>query len=193
MGKSGSGESTLGNLLMKHYSPVQGNIVIGGHSIQGLDAEWLRQIITLVQQESVLFNETVSRNIAFGREGTVASEDVLNAVKTADLQQTIINLPEGLETLVGSNGKSLSGSQQQRTAIARARLRDSPEVILNEATSALYQTSRLKVMEKIREWRQNKMIIIITHDVSQIRDGEYVYVLEHDSVVQEGHLKNFVE
>ena len=178
---------------MKHYSPVQGNIVIGGHSIQGLDTEWLRQNITLVQQESVLFNETVSRNIAFGREGTVASEDVLNAVKKADLQQTIISLPEGLETLVGSNGKSLSGGQQKRTAIARARLRDSPGAILNEATSALYQMSRLKVMEKIREWRQNKMTIIITHDVSQIRDGEYVYVLEHDSVVQEGHLKNFVE
>lgn len=96
---------------MKHYSPVQGNIVIGGHSIQGLDTEWLRQNITLAQQESVLFNETVSRNIAFGREGTVASEDVLNAVKTADLQQTIISLPEGFETLVGSNGKSLSGGQ----------------------------------------------------------------------------------
>lgn len=111
LGKSGSGKSTLGNLLMKHYSPVQGNIVIGGHSIQGLDTEWLRQNITLAQQESVLFNETVSRNIAFGREGTVASEDVLNAVKTADLQQTIISLPEGFETLVGSNGKSLSGGQ----------------------------------------------------------------------------------
>ena len=97
---------------MEHYSPVQGNIVIGGHSIEALDAEWLRQNITLVQQESVLFNETVYRNIAFGREGTVASEDVLNAIKTADLQQTIISLPEGLETFVGSNGKSLSGGQQ---------------------------------------------------------------------------------
>lgn len=119
-----------------------------------------------------MFNETGYRNIAFGREDTVASEDVLNAIKTADLQQTIISLPEGLETLVGSNGKSLSGGQQQRIALARARLRDSPIVILDEATSALDHTSRLKVMEEIRNWRQNKTTIIITHDVSQIRDGE---------------------
>jgi ATP-binding cassette subfamily B (MDR/TAP) protein 1 len=100
VGKSGSGKTTLGNLLMKYYGTAQGNILIDGCPIQTLDAECLRRNITLVQQEIVLFNETVYQNIAFGREGAVASEDVLNATKTADLQQTIIDLPKGLETLV---------------------------------------------------------------------------------------------
>jgi ATP-binding cassette subfamily B (MDR/TAP) protein 1 len=120
-------------------------------------------------------------------------EDILRACKTGDLQQTIIDLPEGLETLVGLNGRSLSGGQQQRIAIARARLRDSPIVILGEATSALDQTSKQNVMEKIRGWREEKTIIIITHDVSQIRDDEYVYVLDDGNVVQKGYRKDLAD
>jgi len=151
VGKSGSGKSTLGNLLMKYYEPLRGDILIDGHSIQTLDADWLRQNVTLVQQQSVLFNETVYQNIAFGKQDHVAMEDVLSASETGDLGQTLIDLPKGLDTLVGSNGKSLSGGQQQRIAIARARLRDAPIVILDEATSALDQTSKHKIMEEIRK------------------------------------------
>ena len=174
---------------MKYYDPSRGEVLIDGHSIQTLDPDWLRQNVTLVQQQNVLFNETVFQNIAFGRQSDVTEQNVLNASKTADLGQTIKGLPEGLATMVGSNGKSLSGGQQQRIAIARARLRDSPIVILDEATSALDQASRQTVMKAIREWRKGKSTIIISHDVSQIRDEEYVYVMENGRVVQEGWRK----
>jgi ATP-binding cassette subfamily B (MDR/TAP) protein 1 len=193
VGTSGSGKSTLGNLLMKYYDPSRGELLIDGHSIQTLDPDWLRQNVTLVQQQNVLFNETVFQNIAFGRQSDVTEQDVLNASKTADLRRTIKGLPEGLATMVGSNGKSLSGGQQQRIAIARARLRDSPIVILDEATSALDQASRQIVMKAIREWRKGKSTIIISHDVSQIRDEEYVYVMENGRVVQEGWRKELAE
>ncbi|TVY89225.1 ABC transporter B family member, partial [Lachnellula willkommii] len=193
VGKSGSGKTTLGNLLMKYYETDRGEILIDGQSIKALDTDWLRQNITLVQQESVLFNETVFQNIAFGRRDDATREDVLEAAETADLHQTLMALPHGLDTVVGSNGKSLSGGQQQRVAIARARLRDAPIVILDESTSALDYTSRTRVMEELRKWRHGKTTIIVTHDVTQILDDDYVYVLENGIVVQEGYRKKLAE
>ncbi|TVY44090.1 ABC transporter B family member [Lachnellula occidentalis] len=193
VGKSGSGKTTLGNLLMKYYETARGEIIVDGKSIKSLDTSWLRQNITLVQQESVLFNETVFQNIALGRRDDATREDVLEAAETADLHQTLMALPHGLDTMVGSNGKSLSGGQQQRVAIARARLRDTPILILDESTSALDYTSRTKVMEELRNWRHGKTTIIVTHDVTQIMDDDYVYVLENGSVVQEGYRKKLAE
>jgi ATP-binding cassette, subfamily B (MDR/TAP), member 1 len=193
VGKSGSGKSTLGNLLAKYYDPACGKISIGGHSIQTLDAQWLRQNVMLVQQQALLFNETVALNIAFGKAGHATKEEVLRASETGNLQQTILDLPQGLETPIGLNGTSLSGGQQQRIGVARARLRDAPVVILDEATSALDQTSKRKVMGEIRKWREKKTTIIITHDVSQINDNEYVYVLENGKLVQEGYRVQLAE
>ena len=178
---------------MKYYEPNSGDILIGGHSIQKVDADWLRQNVMLVQQQSVLFNETVYQNIAFGWEGHATEEEVLNACKTGDLQRNILDLPEGLQTLVGSKGNSLSAGQQQRIAIARARLRDAPILILDEATSALDQSSRQKIMGEIRKWRNKKTTIIITHDISQIQDREYVYVLDYGKLIEEGFRKKLAE
>lgn len=193
VGASGSGKSTLANLLMRYYSPAQGEILIDGRPIETLDADWLRRNITLVQQQSILFNETVLQNIAFGSRNNVTRQDVIEAGKTSDLEQTLLELPQGLDTLVGSNGKSLSGGQQQRIIITRARLRDAPIVILDEATSAMDPKSTEKVMKEIRKWRNGKTTIIITHHVSQIQDTEYVYVLEHGAVVQEGYRQKLAE
>ncbi|KAJ5041539.1 uncharacterized protein L3040_005122 [Drepanopeziza brunnea f. sp. 'multigermtubi'] len=193
VGASGSGKSTLSNLILKYYEPLRGQVLIDGNSVQTLDSDWLRQNVTLVQQQSVLFNETILQNIEFGRSAPVTRADILQATKTADLEQTLYNLPDGLNTVVGSNGKSLSGGQQQRIALARARLRDSPIVILDEATSALDQTSREKVTQTVREWRKGKTTIVITHDVTQILGDEYVYVLEHGLVVQEGYRNKLAE
>ena len=187
VGQSGSGKSTLSNLLLKYYEPHSGEILVDRYSLEVLSNEWIRENITLVQQQSVLFNETILQNIAFGRSSHSTEEETWEAAKTADLEDTLSELADGLNTLVGSNGKSLSGGQQQRIAIARARLRDSPILILDEATSALDQRSREKVNNLIREWRNGKTTIIITHDISQILDTEYVYVLEHGVVVQEGY------
>ncbi|KAE8449303.1 hypothetical protein EG329_008204 [Mollisiaceae sp. DMI_Dod_QoI] len=187
VGSSGSGKSTLSSLIMKYYEPSHGEIMVDGHSLKTLDPDWLRQNITLVQQQSVLFNETIRQNIAVGRENGATIDDVVEACKTADLEQTLKDLPAGLETIAGSSGQTLSGGQQQRIVIARARLRDAPILILDEATSALDRGSREKVMAQIRKWREGKTTIIITHDVAQIKDDEYVYVLNAGAVVQEGY------
>ncbi|KAL9589874.1 MAG: hypothetical protein Q9203_001329 [Teloschistes exilis] len=189
IGKSGSGKSTLGNLLMRFYEPITGEISIDGHALQTLDVQWLRNNITLVQQQSVLFNESVFKNIAFGRRDwdRVKREEVRRSIETAFLQHTIKDLPVGLDTIVGTGGNAMSGGQRQRVAIARARLRDTPILILDEATSALDHISKGLVMNAVREWRQGKTTIIITHDLSQIEDNEYAYILDKGVIVQEGY------
>ena len=174
---------------MKYYKPLAGDILVDGNSIQNLDNDWLRHNITLVQQDSVLFNETILQNISFGNRDNSDIEDVKKACETAYLRETIQEMPDGLDTVAGLGGRLLSGGQRQRVAIARARLRDAPILIMDESTSALDYTSRQQVMEAIRQWRKGKTTIIITHDRSQILQDDYVYVLDNTQVIQEGYRK----
>lgn len=173
---------------MRYYGAMSGDVLIDGQSIQTLDVNWLRNNVTLVQQQSVLFNETIFKNIAFGRRDhdQVRKEEVKRTMETAYLQQTINELPEGLDTFVGVGGSTLSGGQKQRVAIARARLRDTPILILDEGTSALDHTSRVIVMKNIRQWRRGKTTVMITHDMSQIEANDYIYVMEEGKIVEEG-------
>ena len=177
--------------MLRFYSVKGGEILIGGLPINALDINWLRNNVTLVQQQTVLFSETLFKNIALGHRdhSQISKEEIKRAIETALLQQTIGNLPHGLETAVGTGGRALSGGQQQRVAIARARLRDTPILILDEATSALDQVSKNLVVDAIREWRKGKTTIVITHDMSQVQDEDYAYVLDNGSVIQEGFKK----
>ncbi|KAJ3571904.1 hypothetical protein NPX13_g5224 [Xylaria arbuscula] len=188
IGRSGSGKSTLGNLLLKLYEPLCGEILIDGHAIRTLETDWLRHNITLIQQTSVLFNDTFFMNIAFGRPNPtqVSLEEVKAACEVALLQSTITSLPNGMETNVGAGGHNLSGGQKQRVALARAKLRDPPVLILDEVTSGLDPVSRGLIMEAIRTWRRGKTTIIITHEVAQLKDRDFVYVMDNGCVVQEG-------
>lgn len=164
---------------------------IDGNSIDTLDISWIRNNITLVLQRSILFNETIFRNIAFGcrQYDRVEKEHIKDCIDLAMLQSTIDDMPDGLDTVVGAGGSALSGGQRQRVAIARARLRDTPILILDESTSALDYTSRTAVMQAIRKWRKGKTTIIITHDMSQILEDDFFYVLDHGSVVYSGYRK----
>ena len=159
-----------------------------GRSIQTLDINWLRNNVTLVQQQSVLFNETIFRNIAFGRRdhASVPLQDLDECIHTACLEATIEGLPQGIHTTVGARGCALSGGQKQRLTIARARLRNTPILIIDEGTSALDHVTRTRIMDAIRLWREGKTTIIITHDISQIQDTDFAYVLDKGTVVQEG-------
>ncbi|KAI8623231.1 P-loop containing nucleoside triphosphate hydrolase protein [Xylariaceae sp. FL1651] len=186
IGKSGSGKSTLGNLLLKFYEPLSGEILIDGNAIRTLHVDWLRNNITLIQQASVLFNDSFFMNVAFGhKDPTQASADEVKAAcETALLQSTILSLPHGLDTFVGASGHNLSGGQKQRLALARAKLRDPPILILDEVTSGLDPVSRGLIMEAIRKWRRGKTTIIITHEVAQIKDSDFVYVMDGGRAVQ---------
>ncbi|KKK19290.1 hypothetical protein AOCH_000601 [Aspergillus ochraceoroseus] len=189
IGKSGSGKSTLGQLLTGFYLPTSGEILIDGNPIQTLRVNWIRNNVTYVEQRSILFNESILKNIAFGRRDyeDIQKADVEESISLAMLKGTIESLPNGIDTCVGDGGSFLSGGQRQRVAIARARLRDTPILIMDEPTSALDGTNRVEVINALREWRKNKTTIIITHDMSHIRDCDFVYVLDHGSVLQSGY------
>ena len=173
---------------MRFYEPDSGEIIIDGNTIQTLDTSWLRKNITLVQQHSVLFNESIFKNIVFGIRDSdrIRKEDVRRAIEFALLRDTIQNLPQSLDTVVGNGGNAMSGGQKQRVAIARARLRDTPILILDEATSALDYVSKVRVMDAIRDWRREKTTIIITHDMSHIQDRDFAYILDEGVIIQEG-------
>lgn len=189
IGKSGSGKTTLGQILMRFYPCRSGGILIDGNPIDKLDINWVRNNITLVEQRSVLFNDSVLKNIAFGRHGheSVLLDDVQSSIEVAMLQSVLDVLPKGLDTCVGPGGGHLSGGQRQRVAIARARLRDTPILIMDEPTSALDPENRLAVMKAIRKWRRGKTTIIITHDMSQINQQGFVYILENGRILQSGY------
>lgn len=174
---------------MRFYRPTSGEILIDGNPIDALNINWVRNNITLVEQRSVLFNDSVLKNITFGRPHyeTVSRVDVQNSIEVAMLKSVLESLPDGLDTCVGPGGNHLSGGQKQRVAIARARLRDTPILILDEPTSALDPANRLAVMKAIREWRSGKTTIIITHDMSHITDQDYVYILENGTIIQSGY------
>ena len=188
IGRSGSGKSTLSDLLMRFYDAQSGEILIDGYAVQTLGINWIRRNITLVQQESVLFNGTIASNIVYGQkdQSTVRWADFEQAIDLSSLQPTIESLPQGPDTVVGAGGSAMSGGQRQRVALARARLRDTPILILDEATSALDHTSKSLIVGRIRKWRAGKTTIIITHDMSQISPNDYVYVLNQGVVVKEG-------
>ncbi|KAI1810788.1 P-loop containing nucleoside triphosphate hydrolase protein [Poronia punctata] len=188
VGRSGSGKSTVGNLLVKFYEPLRGEIFLDRTDIRTLDIDWLRNNVTLVQQSTVVFNDSFFMNVALGRinPDRVSAEEVQVGCETALLQSTVSNLPRSLDTYIGTGGHNLSGGQKQRLALARARLRDPPVLILDEVTGGLDPTSRELVMEAVRQWRRDKTTIVITHDVAQIEDGDFVYVMEDGHVVQQG-------
>lgn len=189
IGKSGSGKSTLSQLLMRFYSFPSGSITVDGVPLASLDVTWLRQNLTIVEQTSLLFNDTVFRNIAFGHSDpdSVTRSEVMEAIEFALLQLMISDMPEGLDTMVGYKGGAMSGGQRQRMALARVRLRDTPILMLDESTSALDHISRTLVMDALRKWRKGRTTLVITHDISQIQASDYVYVLDSGKLMQEGY------
>jgi ATP-binding cassette subfamily B (MDR/TAP) protein 1 len=192
IGRSGSGKSTIGQLLMRFYTAPHGQISVDGAPLDSLDTHWLRSNITLVEQTSLLFNDSIYKNIAFGAKdyANKTRAEVMEAAEFALLQAMITDLPQGLDTPAGFKGGSMSGGQRQRMALARARLRNTPVLILDESTSALDHISRSLMMDAIRLWRTGKTTIIITHDIGQIMADDYMYLLDQGEVVQEGHRKH---
>lgn len=176
-------------MLSCFYPIKSGTITLDGHRFEDLDPEWVRRNVTLVEQTSVLFDGTVFRNISYGRPDfdRVTLDEVKAAAEFALLKETVNSMPDTWDTQVGSKGASMSGGQRQRMALARARLRDTPVLILDESTSALDYINRKLIMEAIRLWRCGKTTIIITHDIAQIQQDDYVYILERGKVVQDGY------
>jgi subfamily B ATP-binding cassette protein MsbA len=185
VGTSGSGKTSLANLLPRFYHPTSGEIVIDGQPIETLTLASLRANIALVSQDVVLFNDSVAANIAYGLKG-VTRETLEDAARAAHALEFIEQMPQGFETLIGENGVKLSGGQRQRLAIARAILKNAPILILDEATSALDTESERHVQAALNVLMQNRTTLVVAHRLSTIEHADRIVVLENGHIIEEG-------
>ena len=185
VGSSGAGKSTIGRLLFRFYDVTGGSIRIDGQDIREVTQESLHARIGVVPQDTVLFNDTVGYNIAYGRSGAT-QEEIEAAARAAHIHDFIMRLPQGYQTQVGERGLKLSGGEKQRVGIARTLLKDPPILILDEATSALDTATEADIQEELHAMGQGRSVIVIAHRLSTIADADRIVVLEDGRLVEEG-------
>jgi subfamily B ATP-binding cassette protein MsbA len=185
VGMSGGGKTTLVNLIPRFYDVTEGRIAIDGHDTRDVTIESLRAQIGIVTQQTILFNDTVRNNIAYGNiENT--EEKIIEAAKAANAHDFITNLPNGYDTVIGEQGAKLSGGERQRISIARALLKDAPILILDEATSSLDTEAEIEVQDALEKLMQGRTTLIIAHRLSTIRNAHRIIVLANGEIVEEG-------
>jgi subfamily B ATP-binding cassette protein MsbA len=185
VGLSGAGKTTLANLLPRFYDPTEGAVLVDGIDIRDVDLASLRAEIALVTQDTVLFDDTVAANIAYGRPNA-SREEIEAAARSAHAHEFIVALPAGYETMIGERGQRLSGGQRQRLAIARAILRNSPLLILDEATSSLDAESEALVQDALRALMANRTTFVIAHRLSTVRRADLIIALEKGRIMEMG-------
>ncbi len=186
VGQSGSGKSTLASILPRFHLPSDGQILLDGHPLNDIKLKSLRDNIALVSQKVVLFNDSISANIAYGCNNKATQEQIVEAARAAHALEFIEKLPDGFKSMVGENGSRLSGGQRQRIAIARALLKDAPILIMDEATSALDTQSERHVQAALETLRQNRTAIIIAHRLSTIENADRIVVMNKGKIVEVG-------
>jgi ATP-binding cassette subfamily B protein len=185
VGSSGAGKSTLARLLFRFYDVQQGRITIAGQDIKIVTQTSVRQAIGIVPQDTVLFNDTVEYNIAYGKPGATR-EEVEGAAKAARIHDFISSTPLGYGTMVGERGLKLSGGEKQRVAIARTLLKNPPVVIFDEATSALDSANERAIQAELRTAAQNKTTLVIAHRLSTVVDAHEILVMDAGRIVERG-------
>ena len=192
VGRSGSGKSTIANLVTRFYDVTQGEILLDGVNIQDYRLSDLRENCAVVSQQVHLFNDTIANNIAYAAKDKYSREEIINAAKAAHAMEFIDQLENGLDTVIGENGASLSGGQRQRLAIARALLRNSPVLILDEATSALDTESERAIQAALEEIQKDRTVLVIAHRLSTIEKADEILVLEHGKIKERGNHKELL-
>lgn len=185
VGQSGSGKSTIANLLTRFYDVQEGIIKIDGIDIKDMNLKSLRNLMGLVTQDSILFNDTIKANIALGKPNAT-DEEIIEALKIANAFEFVKDLPYGIETNIGDSGNKLSGGQKQRLSIARAVLKNPPIMILDEATSALDTESERLVQIALENMMQNRTSIVIAHRLSTIQKADVIVVMQKGKIVEQG-------
>ena len=186
VGHSGSGKSTMVSLLPRFFNVDGGEILLDGVPIEDLSLENLRDNISLVSQDVVLFNDTIANNLSYGQLRKHSEEEVLRAAEAAHVREFAEELPDGLETIVGDRGVLLSGGQRQRIAIGRALLKDAPVLILDEATSALDTVSERRIQEALNLLMKNRTTLVIAHRLSTVEKADRIIVLDAGKIVESG-------
>ena len=190
MGSSGGGKSTLADLIPRFYDPTEGRILLDGVDLRDITKSSLRSLMGIVTQESILFNDTIFNNIAFGSTASLA--EVEAAAKIANAHDFITATPDGYQTIVGERGVRLSGGQKQRIAIARALLKDPRILVLDEATSALDAESEHLVQEALERLMHGRTVLVIAHRLSTVKTAHRVVVIEGGRVVEQGSHEELV-
>ncbi len=181
VGLSGSGKSTIANLIARFFDNYEGEIIIGSKNIKHIPLKDLRNNISIVTQETMLFNDTISNNIRYGNL-EASDEEIKNVAKLAGITEFSQHLDKNLDTIIGESGVKLSGGQRQRVAIARAIIKDAPILILDEATSSLDNITEKTIYKTIKELMKNKTILIIAHRLSTIEDSDIIYVIDNGGI-----------
>ena len=193
VGRSGSGKSTIANLVTRFYDISQGEILLDGVNIKDYCLANLRENCAVVSQQVHLFNDTIANNIAYAAENKYTREQIIAAAKAAYALEFIEKLPNGFDTVIGENGASLSGGQRQRLAIARALLRNSPVLILDEATSALDTESERAIQAALETVKKDRTVLVIAHRLSTIENADEIFVIDHGEIRERGNHRTLLE
>lgn len=193
VGRSGSGKSTIANLITRFYEIDSGNIYLDDHKIQEYTLNNLREQCAIVSQQVHLFNDTIANNIAYAAKDKYSREQIEAAAKAAYAIEFIEKMPQGLDTVIGENGVSLSGGQRQRLAIARALLRNSPVLVLDEATSALDTESERAIQAALDELQKDRTVLVIAHRLSTIENADEILVVDQGDIIERGSHKVLLE
>jgi len=186
VGKSGSGKTSLANLLVRFYDPTEGRVLINSCDVKDISLNYLRNQIAMVAQDTILFDASIADNIAYGNL-TATREDIINAAKQSDADEFIQKLADGYDTIIGVGGSTLSGGQKQRLAIARAFLKNSSIMLFDEATSALDSESEQSIVHSLSKLRQGKTTLVITHRLASIVDADQIIVMKNGAIEEQGN------
>jgi ATP-binding cassette subfamily B protein len=191
VGPSGAGKSTISRILYRFYDIKSGSVTIDGQDIRDVTQASLRSVIGIVPQDTVLFNDTVRYNIAYGRIGAGEAE-IKEAARHAQIDKFIAEMPLGYESMVGERGLKLSGGEKQRVAIARTILKNPPILLLDEATSALDTHTEREIQSALQEVSRNRTTLVIAHRLSTVVDADEILVLDHGEIVERGRHDDLV-
>ncbi len=192
VGPSGAGKSTIANLIMNFWQPDSGAIMIGGRKVQDYHEQDLSALISIVQQDSFLFNSSIEENIRIGKKNA-SREEIIRAAKKARIHDTIMSFPEGYETIAGEGGAKLSGGEKQRISLARMILKDAPIVMLDEATAAVDPCNEVLIQQAIVQLCENKTLIIIAHHLNTIQSADQILVMKDGELIAKGRHDELME
>ena len=192
VGTSGAGKTTLVNMVPRFFEATHGQVLIDEHDIKNVTLESLRSQISIVSQQTILFNDTIRNNIGYG-DISCSDEDIINAARAAHALDFINQFPDGFDTVIGESGAKISGGQQQRLSIARALLKNAPILILDEATSSLDTESEHKVQKALENLMKNRTTLVIAHRLSTIRNADRIIVMQNGKIVEEGDHESLIK
>ncbi len=192
VGPSGSGKSTIGRLLFRFYDVNEGALTIDGQDVRDVTQSSLHDLIGIVPQDTVLFNDSIGYNIAYGRAGA-SQDDIVEAAKAAKIHDFVTSLPDGYDTTVGERGLKLSGGEKQRVGIARTLLKNPPILLLDEATSALDTETERSIQDSLRQMGKGRSVITIAHRLSTVVESDLIVVLESGRITEQGTHENLLK